>query len=489
MLAETSSITRVQTGVSGLDEILSGGLVPERAYMVRGGPGSGKTTLGLHFLTAGIDAERALFINLGESEKQLRQSAELLGFDLANVVFLDLSPSPEFFSEVESYDVFSPADVEREPITREITSKVSEIKPRRVFIDTVTHLRYLSTDAQQFRKQIHSLLRYLTTSGATVLYTSEGSADEPDDDLQYMSDGILQLERANQRRYVEIAKFRASSFFAGQHALILTGEGMQVFPRILPEANKAIIGDVIVASGIPELDKLLHGGLERGTITIISGPSGVGKTTLGLQFMKEAAGRGEHSLIYTFEEGVETITRRAENVHIPVKAMLTRGTLAITAVEPLHFTPDEFAHRVRSDAQQMDAEIIMIDSVSGYSVALQGEDLVTHLHSLCKYLQNRGITVILINEVQDIVGHFQVTDVGISYMADTIIFLRYIELRGQLRRAIGVLKKRLSDFEKTLREYRITTYGIRVGKPLSELRGILTGFPQWGKDASDNHDE
>lgn len=223
------------------------------------------------------------------------------------------------------------------------------------------------------------------------------------------------------------------------------------------------------------MDELLHGGLERGTITMISGPTGVGKTTFGLQFMKEAAGRGERSVVYTFEEQLETVLRRCESLNIPVRTMIRQGTLSVVPIEPLHFTPDEFARVVRREVEEQHAGIVMIDSVAGYRVSLRGEDTVTHLHAVSKYLQNMGVAVLLINEVTSIAGEFQVSDIGASYLADNIIFLRYLELSGEIRKVIGVLKKRLSSFERTLREIEMTRYGIKVGKPLTNLQGILTG--------------
>src|SRR5687768_15295280 len=201
MEATTEPLERISTGVPGLDEVLSGGLLAQRAYLVRGTPGAGKTTLGLHFLTAGAQrGEKALFINMGETEQQIRVNAERSGFDLTNVHFLDLSPSAELFSEIQTYDVFSPADVEREPMTNRITQEIESLKPQRVFLDAMTHFRYLSPDTFQFRRQVLSFLRFLVQNGATVLFTSESGTLDPDEDLQYMSDGILELKRVGSRR-------------------------------------------------------------------------------------------------------------------------------------------------------------------------------------------------------------------------------------------------------------------------------------------------
>ncbi len=302
---------RVSTGIVGLDEVLNGGLIPGRAYLVRGGPGTGKTTLGFHFLTAGsVNGETVLFISLGEPEEQIRANAACQGFDLRGVHFLDLSPTPEFFAEVETYDIFSPAEVEREPTTRRIVETVRALKPSRVFIDSMTQFRYLSTDPFQFRKQALSFLRFLTEQGATVVFTSESSLEAPDEDLQFLADGVIELEFVDMERHVRVRKYRGSDFRAGEHALRLTERGMEVFPQLIPEAFTRPFVAETVSSGIPALDEMLNGGLERGTTTIITGPTGVGKTTLGLQFVKEAARRGERSVVFTFEESVPTLVAR-----------------------------------------------------------------------------------------------------------------------------------------------------------------------------------
>ncbi|RME88425.1 MAG: recombinase RecA [Anaerolineae bacterium] len=472
--------SRVSTGIAGLDEILEGGLIPNRAYLVRGGPGTGKTTLGLHFLVAGASAgEPVLFISLEEPVEHIRQNAGRQGFDLKGVDFLDLTPSSEFFREVQTYDIFSPAEVERDPITMQIIERVEKVTPRRVFIDPITQFRYLSGDVFQFRRQVLSFLRFLVEKGATVLFTSEGSAEAPDDDLQFMSDGVIALENNLGNRTVTVLKMRGTAFRAGRHAVKMTDSGLEVYPRLaLTTQERALSGEVI-PSGVPELDELLNGGIERGTVTVITAPSGTGKTTLGLQFMKEAAGRGERSVVYSFEEEIEIMLRRCEAVNIPARAMRERGTLSLVKVEPLQLSADEFASLVRREVEEMGTRVVMIDSVSGFRLSLRGEDVQSRLHALGKYLQSQGVVLFLVVESPNVVGEFQISEEGISYLADNIIFLRYIEVGGEIRKAIGVLKKRLSNFERTLREFEITPYGIKVGRPLTELSGILSGTPRW----------
>ena len=471
---------RLSTGIPGLDRVLEGGLIPQRAYLVRGGPGAGKTTLGIEFLAAGAaQNEPTLFISLGEVEAQVRSNAARQGLNTQAITFLDLSPGSDFFTEVETYDIFSSAEVEREPITQRIVEQVQQLKPQRVFIDAMTQFRYLSSDMFQFRKQVLSFLRFLLEQGATVLFASESSETNPDDDLQFMSDGVIDLRHGEGDRSLSVIKFRGSHFQSGLHTLRLLNTGMAVFPRLQPERYERDFVLEAISSGVTELDEMLHGGIERGTVTVLTGPTGVGKTSLGIQFVKAAAARGERSVLYTFEEQVNTLMQRAESIGTPVREMIQRGTLSIVQIEPLHLSPDEFASIVRQEVEQKQVRLVMIDSIAGYKISVRGTELVTHLHALCKYLQNVGMTVILVNETEDITGDFRATEIGISYLADNIVFLRYLEMRGEMRKAIGVLKKRLSDFERTLRELDITAEGIKVGQPLTQLRSVLSGIPEW----------
>jgi len=477
---EPAAAARISTGISGLDEILDGGLLAGRSYLVRGGPGCGKTTLGLHFLTCGsANGEPVLLMTLAEPEAQLRDNAQRAGFDLEGVAFLDLSPDVTFFSEAQSYDIFSPAEVEREPITRKIIECLDQLKPRRVLIDSMTQFRYLANDAFQFRKQALSFLRFLATRGATVLLTSEGTRDAPDDDLRFMSDGVIELESTHDGRAIRVSKFRGSDSRTGAHTVRINNRGLTVFPRLQPDTHgHGAIGESS-PSGIATLDQMLSGGLEHGTVTLITGPTGVGKTTLGVVFMKAAAARGERSVVYTFEENPEILLRRCEAMDIPIRAMIERGTLSVISVEPLQFTPDEFAHMVRFQVEDLNSRMVMVDSASGYRLSLRGEDPARYLHALCKYLSNMSVTTLLINELEAITGDFRATEIGISYIADNIIFLRYVEIEGTLHKAIGVLKKRLSDFEKSVHRMDLTPHGFEVGEPL-RLHGLLHGTPESG---------
>ncbi len=471
-------MNQVKTGIEGLDKILKGGLLANRSYLVRGGPGSGKTTLGLEFLANG-ESENNLFISLGESVDKIKEDAAKRDFDLEKISFLELTPSSDFFRKDEEYNIFSSQEVEKSPIINEIVREIEAVNPDRIFLDSITYLSYLNNDKFKFRKEILSLIKFAAEANSTFLLASESTPDIPDSDLQFVVDGVLNLSRDNDERYFNISKLRGSDYLTGKHSLKLKDDGIHIYPNFIPIKEEIQTESKKLGSGIPSLDKLLNGGVEKGTISIISGPTGVGKTTLGVQYLKEAAGRGEKSIIYTFEESPETIIQRCENIKIPIQDMLNNSFLEIEEINPLKYTPSEFLNKVRMNAEKKKIDVVLIDSLAGYKMAFpeksSDNEKIRQLHILNKYLSKIGVTVFMINEVTNIIGDFKATGFGISYLADNIIILNYYEYGSQLKKTIGVLKKRLSDFERYLREYKIGEYGIEVGEPLTELQGILTG--------------
>ncbi|MFC7325313.1 ATPase domain-containing protein [Halorubrum rutilum] len=472
---------RLSTGIAGLDEVLSGGLIPERSYMIRGQAGSGKTILSLHFLQRGVDeGETSLFVNLEEDARDLKANAAALGFDTDAIEFLDLSPSADVFTEEQSYEVFAPSEVESEPLTERIVEGVTAVDPDRVVVDPLTQLRFLLSDDYQFRKQVVGFMRFLKDQGATVVFTVQNTDSLPTDDLEFITDGTVRLGTEEYGKTIDVPKFRGSSTQSGDHAYRVTDGGIEVYPALQPGKHTGEFTAEQVSSGIEGVDDLLHGGLERGTVSIISGPTGVGKTTLSTQFMKEAAERGERSVIYLFEENRQTFLTRSRAVGIPVDEMLERGTLRVNEVEALERSPQEFARMVREEVEERGADIVMVDGIAGYRLTLRGEDgmMLQQMHALGRYLKNMGVTAVFIDETRNITGQFQATVENISYLADNIVFLRHLEVQGEMRKAIGVLKKRTSDFERTIREFRITSDGVRVGEPMTGLRGILSGTPE-----------
>jgi circadian clock protein KaiC len=484
--SNAGAATRRDTGVPGLDDILGGGYLPESVTLVRGEPGAGKSILSLHFLAAGIDAgEPALYINLGEPKSYIRDTAAHFGATIDGLDFLNLSASGDSFHEDETYTLFESGEVESTSVTEDIREKVEDIEPTRVVVDPVTEFRYLAPDAHQFRTQILGLINYLKSEGATVLLTSQAASSMPDDDLQFLVDAVVNLRMARaDRRTVEVSKFRGSSVWGGPHTLAITDAGMRVWPRLDPNRYGREHTATELSSGVPAMDSLLGSGLTSGTITFLSGPTGVGKTTTGLQFIKEAAGRGERSVLYSFEEDKETLFQRAEAVNIPITEMIEQDTLNVEVIGPEELSIDELTQMIRTEVESEGAELVMVDGTSGFEQSLLGLDAepMRDLVKIGRYLRNMGVTGLVTNEVSNITGEFRATDQGMSYLADSIIVLRHLEYKGSLQEVIGVLKMRTTTYENQPRELEITEHGLRVGDSLPELRGILTGTPTWDDD-------
>ncbi len=473
---------RLSTGIAGLDTLLHGGLIPKRSYLIRGGPGTGKTLLGLHFLTRGLQQGETclcLYISLNVSEEKIRAIGASVGIDVNAMHFLDLTPPGMVFSEQKAYQFFSAAEAERGPIAKQITEMIERIHPTRVVVDAATHLRYLTPDLLQYRREMLSFLRYMNEQGNTLYLISETGATLPDDDLQFMTDGIITLSYQGKLRTISIGKYVASAFQPGTHSLRISDQGVHVYPELIPALHEEICRAAPTSSGIPELDALLHGGLECGTSTFVSGPTGTGKTTFGLTFLLNAAARGERSVIFAFDTSAEILMQHADGVNLPLRARVEQGVITILPIPSLYYTMGEFVAMIREHVERHRARLVMFDGYSSVRQSLIDTDLNAQMHELLAYLNGQHVTTIVAVQVETISGDLTITESGISYLADNIVFLRYLEINGVLRKAIGVLKKRLSDFEKTLREFDLTDNGVLVGKPLTGLRGILKGNPEW----------
>ena len=468
---------RMTIGVPGIDEVLHGGFIVGRTYLVRGEPGTGKTILGLHFLQAGIDAgEATLLISLSEAEEGLRANAARMGFDIDAMDILDLTPSSEFFAGGQGYDIFSPAEVEREPITERIVAAIEQIRPRRIYVDAITQLRYLTADELEFRRHLFSFLRYLTEQDVTVLASSDYGFEDLDSYLQFMCDGIIELRRDDAHRTVTVHKLRGSGFEAGQHALQIAADGLHVFPRLIPEVHwREFIPDPM-PTGVPELDEVLHGGLERGTVTIVTGPVGTGKTTLGVSFARAAALQGARSVVYLFEETVDSVLYRSRAIGIPLDELISDGRLTLVPIEALRMSADEFASELRTKVEREGVEVVVLDAVAGYCLSLRGDTPVVHLHALTRYLRNMGVTSLVVSETDWLAEVGRVTSSSISYLADNLIMLRYVERAGNLKKVLNVLKKRVSDFDPSLHEMVIDRDGIRLESPMYDLENLSGEF-------------
>lgn len=477
----TAQMSRISTGIKGLDEITNGGCIAGRKYMIDGSAGAGKSLLGLEFLTAGTEAgENALYINFEESTDSIETNAANIGIDVSDIDFLDLSPNSDVFTQGKSYDIFSANEVEGDEILERITDRIDEVEPDRVFVDPLTQLQHLTADSYQFRKQVIGFAKYLQQRDATLLYSAQETEDTSTADLEFIGDGTIRIELTEFGRIVSVPKFRGGGTRSGEHVLKITDDGLSVFPELQPELYGRSFEIERLSSGVPALDEMLHGGIESGTVTVLSGPTGVGKTTLGTQFMTEGAGSGSKAVIYLLEESEHTFFKRAEAVNIPVERMQEQGTLEVVEIEPSSITPQEFSHRIRDQVENQDAGMIMVDGLAGYRLSLLGreDELSKHVHALGRYMKNMGVTAILVEEIKNITGTFEATNENTSYLADNLLFLRHIELDGELKKTVGMLKKRTSDYGRQLREFEITEHGITVGEPMTDVRGILEGTPE-----------
>ena len=470
---------RCSTGVPNADRVLDGGLLAESATLLRGAPGAGKTIFGLHFLTAD-PADTGLYINLGEPPAYLHETADRFDRPTDTVDVLDLSPSGDAFHGDSAYDLFHADEVERSPITESIRDRVDRVEPDRALVDPITELRHLAPDERQFRTQVLGLINFLKARGVTVVLTSQAASSVPDDDLQFLVDAVIALDVDEHRRTLSVPKFRGSAARRGPHTVTIDDAGMRLWPQLDPERHHRDRPLDELASGVAGLDGLLDGGITMGALTFLSGPTGVGKTTTALQFITQAARRGEESVLYSFEESPQTMVARAESIGIPLSQLREAGTVAIESIGPNEMTVDEFTARLQQRVEE-GATVVSIDGVAGFERAFAEDtgDPIDALVAVARYLRNIGVTGLFTNEVHQITGDFYATEQRVSHLADDIVVFRHVEYRGELQKVVGVLKRRTSAVDTGLRLFEVTDEGIVVGEPLSELRGILTGTPDW----------
>ncbi|MCS7240566.1 MAG: recombinase RecA [Candidatus Bipolaricaulota bacterium] len=475
---------RVPSGVPGLDPILSGGFPQGRTILVLGAAGTGKTILSLQWLLDGAKrGEKGLLITLAEPASELEKGIASFGWALKGIEVFDLSPLATLPTQAfEEYKVFPPAEVEEIPVWKKISQAIAEKKPRRLVLDSVSILRAMSYDPYQFRKNVLALVGMLNKMGCTALLVAEPHEAEEERALALAADGVIRLRReigpirVLELRYLTVEKLRGSDYLPGLHPFRITGEGIVVFPHVVYALQEAKPGRGRLSSGAAALDELLGGGVELGTSTVISGPTGVGKTTVGLCFLATAVAQGCRAAVYTFEEAPQSMLARARALGILSERHLRGGRLLFRYVNPLTLYPDEFLALVRQDVEENGCAVVMIDSVHGYSLAMEAfGDLAAHTQNLVAFLQSHEVTSFWINEVEHITGDLRLTELGISYLFDNAILMRYAEMGVQVVRLIGCLKKRLGPFQTALREIRFTEKGLWVGEPLTGVTGFLTG--------------
>jgi circadian clock protein KaiC len=474
---------RLRTGISGLDEILRGGLIARRLYLVEGDPGAGKTTLALQFLREGAaQGEKCLYVTLSETREELLAGGESHGWDLKGVEVVELSAEATDLDMNAQLTMYPPSEVELNETTRRILETVERINPTRLVFDSLSELRLLAQSSLRYRRQILALKQFFIGRQCTVLLLDDRTSEGSDLQLQSLAHGVINLVQlaplyGAERRRLRVIKFRGASFRGGYHDFKIDRGGLQVFPRLVAADHPASVESGPLASGVRELDALLGGGPDRGTSTLFMGPAGSGKSTMAVHYAAAAAARGDNAVVFAFEESEATLRSRASALGIVLEPP-GEGRVRIRQVDPAQLSPGEFSHLVRAAVEQDQATVIVIDSLNGYMNAMPEERfLLIQLHELQSYLGRRGVTTLLVVAQHGLLGSEGHGAIDASYLADSVVLFRYFELEGTLRKVVSVLKKRSGRHEDTIRELRLNARGIELGEPLAQLHGVLTGLP------------
>lgn len=484
----------ISTGVPGLDDILCGGLTPERLYLVEGLPGTGKTTLALKFLLEGVkNGESVLYITLSETRAELEAVAASHGWSIEGIDIHEVIPSEDFLDPAQQHTLFHPSEVELGDTTRDIAAIVEKLKPVRIVIDSLSELRLLASNALRYRRQVLAYKQFFSKRNCTVLMLDD-RPDSHDMQIRSIAHGVIALEQSIQEYGIEskrlrIVKLRGIKFRGGSHDYVIERGGIIVFPRLLSNSSHVRELKVLnqVSSGLQHLDELLGGGMEEGTSTIITGAPGTGKSSLAAQFVAAAIGRGDKAAMFLFEESTNLLLNRTNAINIDLVTPLNAEQLYIQQVDPAEMSPGQFTQIVCDSVNRHDARVVVIDSLNGYINAMPNERfLIIHLHELLTYLGEKGVITMLVGVHPSMIGNIMSSAGETSYLADNVILLRHFEYHGEVRQAISVFKKRAGPHERTIREFSITNEGIRVGPILRDFHGVLTGVPKFeGKHLDD----
>ncbi len=475
---------KARTGVAGLDDILVGGLSPGHVYLLEGSPGTGKTTIALQFLIEGAEAgETGLYITMSETERELREGAASHGWLLGDgIQVFELVPPENLLDEEHQQSLLYSSDLELGETTKAVFEAIDRAQPVRIVIDSLSEIRLLAQSSLRYRRQILAMKHYFAKQGATVLMLDDLTTDTNDKTVHSLAHGVIRLEElapsyGAERRRLRVIKYRGQAFRGGFHDFTIAQGGVQVFPRLVAGEHKTGFTRHVLTSGISELDMLLGGGIEQGSSTLIMGPAGAGKSLLAVQFAVAAAARGEKAALFIFDEELGLLIDRTKLLGIDLDMLCASGNMFIEQVDAAELSPGEFAARVRNRVDGNSVKTVVIDGLNGYQTAMPDEQFLTlHIHELLQYLNRQGASTFLTIAQHGLVGDMR-SPVDVTYLADTVILLRYFEAFGQIRRAVSIVKKRFGTHENTIREIRIDNRGIAIGDPLEGFQGILRGTP------------
>jgi circadian clock protein KaiC len=477
-----------ETGVPGLDNVLCGGLPRNRIYLVQGDPGVGKTTLALQFLLHGArNGEKGLYITLSETKEELDEVAASHGWSLDGLHTFELaSMQSQLQAETES-TFYHPSEVELNRTTRVLLDEIERVKPQRIAFDSLSELRLMSETPLRFRKQMLHLKQFFVGRKCTVLFLDDQTSSLRDLQVESIAHGVLCLNKTSpdygvSRRTLNVAKIRGMKYREGYHDFVIESGGLVIFPRLIAAEHHRDFQRDPFATGIAGLDSLLGGGLDRGTSSIFMGPPGTGKSTIAVRYAFAAASAGEIVQMFVFDETIGTLTGRAAALGMDIRPLIQRGTLRVQQIDPAEISPGELTHLIRKGVDREKVRMVIIDSINGYLNAMPQERYLNlQLHEVLAYLNQQGIITIMVLAQQGMVGNMQ-SVVDLTYLADTVILHRFFETRGEVKQAISVIKKRSSNHERTIREFRVDTQGIHVGPPLRQFHGVLTGVPKFEEE-------
>jgi circadian clock protein KaiC len=386
--------------------------------------------------------------------------------------------------------MLNPSEVELTDTTRKVLEAVERLKPNRMVFDSLSELRLLAQNSLRYRRQILALKQFFIGRECTVLLLDDRTAEGPDLQLHSIAHGVISLEfkapaYGKVRRELQILKLRGSDFASGLHDFIIRAGGIQVFPRLVAADHMANYQREVIASGVASLDSLLGGGIDRGTSTLLIGPPGSGKSTIAFQYAAAATARGDHAASFIFDETKGALLARSTGLGLRFTEGEGAGELFLRQIDPAEISPGEFAHAVRDVVERQRARVVIIDSLNGYLNAMPHSSFLTaQLHELLSYLNNNGVATFLVVAQSGLMGGNMTSPVDASYLADTVVILRYFEHAGSVKKAISVMKKRTGAHEESIRQLWFESDGIHLSEPLLGLRGVLTGVPVEVKTAS-----
>lgn len=471
----------ISSGIPGLDQLLVGGFITNRLYLIEGNPGTGKTTLALQFLLECVHlGESCLYVTLSETEAELQAVAQSHGWSLDGVEVFQLAAAERVTVE-EQYTLYHPSEIELGETIQAMLTTVERLKPKRIVFDSLSEMKMLAREPLRYRRQILALKEFFSGRHCTVLLLDDFSSGAGDLQLQSLAHGVILLEQlpfdyGRARRRLRIVKYRGVPAVEGFHDFAIRKGGITVFPQLVARESVDVDHKAPLTSGVTELDTLLGGGLSWGTATVLMGPPGTGKSTLAALY---AGGSADSAAVFLFDERRNSYFRRCGQLGMRIREQAESGHLIVQQVEPGELSPGEFSYRVR-DAVERGVRVVVIDSLNGYLTAIPQSDApLIRMYELLAYLAEKGVATILIVAQHGVVGTTMAAPIDVSYLADTIVMLRFFEAQGAVRRAISVVKKRTGEHETTIREFRIGKDGLRVGAALTDFHGVLSGIPEY----------